>query len=358
MAGGSRRNGGFYNTSGYVLLLIILGAVLAASMLVAVATGAADISVSDVYRVIFYELAGIGDPAYGSGSVHDIVWLIRLPRIVLAVGVGMGLSCSGVIMQAVMRNPMAEPYVLGISSGAYLGAVLAILLGVGSALGSNFIGILAFAGALCVSLLVLLIANIGSRANTTKLLLSGLALTAVCNSLANFVVYASPDRNGIQTVTYWLMGSLSSASWEVNALVIPIVLAGTLFFITQYRNLNLMLYGDETAITLGTDLNKWRHVYLLVCAALVGVLVYAAGMIGFVGLIIPHAVRMLVGTDHKRLIPAAALLGAIFLVWIDVCCRVLLKGNDLPVGVLTGLIGSPLFIYLMVHKKYGFGGQD
>ena len=136
------------------------------------------------------------------------------------------------------------------------------------------------------------------------------------------------------------------------------MLAGTLFFWTQYRNLNLMLLGDESAVTLGTDLHRWRLVYLLVSALLVGFVVYKAGLIGFVGLLIPHVVRMVFGTDHKKLIPLSALLGAIFLIWADVLCRVVLPGNELPIGVLTSLVGAPVFVYLMARKKYGFGGGD
>ena len=141
-------------------------------------------------------------------------------------------------------------------------------------------------------------------------------------------------------------------------MILPVVLAGTLFFWTQYRNLNLMLLGDESAVTLGTDLHRWRLVYLLVSALLVGFVVYKAGLIGFVGLLIPHVVRMVFGTDHKKLIPLSALLGAIFLIWADVLCRVVLPGNELPIGVLTSLVGAPVFVYLMARKKYGFGGGD
>ena len=141
-------------------------------------------------------------------------------------------------------------------------------------------------------------------------------------------------------------------------MILPVVLAGTLFFWTQYRNLNLMLLGDESAVTLGTDLHRWRLVYLLVSALLVGFVVYKAGLIGFVGLLIPHVVRMVFGTDHKKLLPLSALLGAIFLIWADVLCRVVLPGNELPIGVLTSLVGAPVFVYLMARKKYGFGGGD
>ena len=295
---------------------------------------------------------------WGSGGVHDVVWLIRLPRLILAIGVGMGLSVCGVVMQAIVKNPLADPYVLGVSSGAYLGATLAMLLGLGTLLGGSAMGVLGCAGAFLVSLAVVGLANLGGRANAVKLLLAGSALSAVCSGFSNLFIFILNDDHAASAVVQWSMGSLAGADWQSNGVILPVVLAGTLFFWTQYRNLNLMLLGDESAVTLGTDLHRWRLVYLLVSALLVGFVVYKAGLIGFVGLLIPHVVRMVFGTDHKKLIPLSALLGAIFLIWADVLCRVVLPGNELPIGVLTSLVGAPVFVYLMARKKYGFGGGD
>lgn len=316
-----------------------------------------DIPLIDVYHVIFYKLFGVGSSAYGEGNLFRAVWYLRLPRLLLAAGIGMALAVCGVVMQAVVKNPLADPYVLGISSGASLGATLAIMVGVGAIFGRNAVGVMAFIGAFTVSLLVVALANAGSRAGSVKLLLAGMAISSVCSAFSNFIVYTANDREGIQTVTYWMMGSLAGATWEQDAAVLLVALLGAGFFWTQYRNLNLMLLGDESAITLGTDLHRWHHLYLLVSAAMVGFSVYAAGMIGFVGLVVPHAVHMLFGTDHKKLIPLCALTGAVFLVWADVACRVLIKGTELPIGILTAMIGAPCFIYLMARKKYGFGGE-
>ena len=287
-----------------------------------------------------------------------MVWLIRLPRLILAIGVGTGLSVCGVVMQAIVKNPLADPYVLGVSSGAYLGATLAMLLGLGTILGGSAMGVLGCAGAFLVSLAVVGLANLGGRANAVKLLLAGSALSAVCSGFSNLFIFILNDDHAASAVVQWSMGSLAGADWQSNGVILPVVLAGTLFFWTQYRNLNLMLLGDESAVTLGTDLHRWRLVYLLVSALLVGFVVYKAGLIGFVGLLIPHVVRMVFGTDHKKLIPLSALLGAIFLIWADVLCRVVLPGNELPIGVLTSLVGAPVFVYLMARKKYGFGGGD
>ena len=154
------------------------------------------------------------------------------------------------------------------------------------------------------------------------------------------------------------MGSMAAADWESNRIIGAVVLLGVLFFWSQARNLNLMLLGDETAITLGTDMHRWRLLYLLVSSAVIGFVVYKAGMIGFVGLVVPHVVRMIFGTDHRKLIPLSALLGALFLLWADVLCRVVLPGNELPIGILTAMVGAPVFIYLMIRKQYGFGGRE
>ena len=219
-------------------------------------------------------------------------------------------------------------------------------------------GVLSFAGAFGVSVAVIALANVGGRANSVKLLLAGSALSAVCGAFSNFIVYISDSDHAVTKVVRWTMGSLAAAEWGSNGVIALVALAGTVFFWTQYRTLNLMLLGDESAITLGTDLHRSRIVYLIASSLMVGFAVYNAGMIGFVGLVIPHMARILFGTDHKKLIPISALSGAVFLVWADVLCRVILPGNEMPIGILTSLLGAPVFIYLMARKKYGFGGGD
>ena len=354
------KNGVFHGKPAYRIAILILLATLVLSLLWAVTIGSVDLAMGDVYRVILYKIFGIGDPeVYGKGSLSDIVWFVRLPRLVLAIGIGIALSVSGSVMQAIVKNPLADPYVLGVSSGASLGATLAILLGVGSFLGSGYVGLVAFAGAFLVSLAVVALANVGGRANSVKLILSGTALSAICGAVSNFVLYVINSSSGaLEAVIRWTLGSLAAAKWETNILMLLVAVAGTLFFWTQHRTLNLMLLGDESAITLGTDLHRWRIVYLLIASLMIGFAVYTAGIIGFVGLIVPHAVRILFGTDHKKLIPISALLGALFLLWADVLCRVLLPSKELPIGILTAMVGAPVFIYLMARKRYGFGGGD
>lgn len=295
--------------------------------------------------------------AIGKGPVHDIIWLLRLPRLVLAAIVGCGLSVCGVIMQAIVKNPLADPYILGISSGASLGATAAILFGIGLSFGENFVGIAAFIGAFAISLGVLFISNLGGRSNSIKLLLAGMALSSVCGAFSSFIVYFANNKEGMQTIAYWMMGSFAGARWDNLAIIAPIVIIAVLFFWTQSRMLNLMLLGDESALTLGTDLHIYRQAYLLISSLIVGFVVYSAGMVGFVGLIVPHVIRMLVGTDHKKLIPVTALTGAVFLVIADGLCRVIIPRTELPIGILISLIGAPCFVYLMVKRSYGFGGN-
>lgn len=340
------------------LIMLLLAVLLVLAFLWALSIGTVKLSLVQIYEgVVTQFTSGLAIETAGQGPVHDIVWLLRLPRLVLAALVGMGLSVSGVIMQAVVKNPLADPYILGISSGASLGATAAILLGIGVALGENFVGIAAFIGAFAMSLGVLFISNLGGRSNSVKLLLAGMALSAVCGAFSSFIVYFANNKEGMQTIAYWMMGSFAGAKWETLAVIGPIVVLAVMFFWTQSRMLNLMLLGDESALTLGTDLHIYRQIYLLVSSLIVGFVVYAAGMVGFVGLVVPHVIRMLVGTDHKKLIPVSALAGAVFLVIADGLCRVIIPRTELPIGILISLIGAPCFVYLMIKKTYGFGGN-
>lgn len=348
----------FFRKTDYFFVCVLLLVSLIIVLFWALSIGTVKIPLEKIYFTIMEQImSGTNIDVIGKGPVHDIIWLLRLPRLILAVIVGSGLAVCGVIMQAIVKNPLADPYILGISSGASLGATAAILLGIGASLGESFVGISAFGGAFIISLSVVFIANLGGRANSIKLLLAGMALSAVCGAFSSFIVYFANNKEGIQTITFWLMGSLSGAKWEQIFIIGPIVIGAIIFFWTQSRVLNLMLLGDEIAITLGYDLYLYRQIYLLVSSLIVGLAVYSAGIIGFVGLIIPHIIRMLVGTDHKKLIPISAISGAIFLVLADGLCRIIIPKTELPIGVLISLIGAPCFVYLMIKRAYGFGGN-
>ena len=333
------------STPMYIGVALILLIILVGSVMISVTLGSAKISVSEVYKVLGYKILGIKSfSEYATGPIHDVVWIIRFPRVVLAIAIGMALSISGVVMQAIVKNPLADPYILGISSGASLGATFAIMLGFGAVLGGNFVGVMAFIGALLVSFGVLLLANIKGSATSSKLILAGMALSAVCSSFSNFIIYIANDKTGMQSVTYWLLGSLAGAKWETNIVILPVVIIACIFFWSRYRVLNLMLLGDDVSITLGTDLHKPRHIYLIITSIMIGLSVYCAGVIGFVGLIIPHAVRMLFGTDHKKLIPISALVGAIFMICADALSRIVIPNSEMPIGILISMIGAPVFI--------------
>lgn len=341
----------------------ILWILLLLSLTFAVSFGTISLPVQDVYNVLYYKVAhcflGTAIPEkWAPGSaLHDVVWLIRLPRLVLGAAVGASLALCGAVMQAIVKNPLADPYVLGISSGASLGATLAVLFGMGATFGMRSVGILAFAGALAVSFAVIFLAGLGGRVTTVRLLLSGAAVSAVSSAFCNFAIYIQNSEHAPSQIIRWTMGGLGAANWQDNLLMVLAALGGGLFFFTQNRTLNLMLLGDDTAVTLGTDLRVRRIVYLVITSLLIGLAVYNAGTIGFVGLVVPHTVRLILGADHRKLIPAVALSGAIFLVWADVACRTVLPGNEIPVGILTSMIGAPVFLYLMTRHRYGFGGD-
>ncbi|WP_243834253.1 FecCD family ABC transporter permease [Halanaerobium saccharolyticum] len=340
--------------------IFILTVLLLISMILSLLFGPVDITVFETFRVIYHNIFKLfikSNISLSSGISNDIIWGIRFPRVIMAAVIGMGLSVIGVVMQAMVKNPLANPYTLGVSSGASLGATFAIMIGVGSVFGPHFIGLSAFLGALISSLVVYSIANIGAKSSSIKLLLSGMAVSALCSAFSSFIIFIANDAQGMRTLTFWLMGSLVSATWDNILLPAVILIAGGLYFLSQFRNLNMMLLGDESAITLGSDLNFYRKIYIVITALMTGMVVYVAGTIGFVGLIIPHIVRAVVGTDHKKLIVFSGLTGAIFLIWTDVLARSLLQGTEMPIGIITSLLGAPFFIWILIRKTYGFGGN-
>lgn len=342
----------------YFAVVVVLCIVVFIAAIHAITIGSVDIPITKVIDVIFAKFNPLNYPEnYSKGVLKDVIWLIRMPRVVLACLVGMALAVVGVVMQAIVKNPLADPYILGISSGASLGATLAILLGVGTFLGGNFVGVMAFIGAFLISIGVLMISNVGGKSNSIRLLLAGMALSALCSAFSSLVIFIANDKEGIQSITYWLMGSLAGAKWSQINFIAPFVIAGVIFFLTQYRTLNLMLLGDEVSITLGKDLYNYRKVYLIITSLMMGLVVYCSGMIGFVGLIIPHISRILFGTDHKRLIVISSLLGSIFMILADSLARTILPHTELPIGILISAVGAPCFIWLLCRQSYGFGGN-
>lgn len=345
----------------YLCVIVVLVLIIIGSIIFSLMNGQATISPGDVLQILLTKLSGgrMGSlDQISSNSAVNIIWFVRTPRVILAVFVGIGLATTGAVMQAVVQNPLADPYILGVSSGASLGATFAILIGFGSSTIFAQFGMAfgAFVGAVIAAFAVLVLSGIGGRVTSIKLVLSGSVMSALFSSMSSLIIYLANNAEGMKTVTFWSMGSLASASWNKLAIVSVTVVLITFFFLFQYRILNVMLLGDETAITLGVALSKYRKVYLLLAALLTGVIVAYSGMIGFVGLIIPHIVRGFIGSDHKRLMPVVALTGALFMIWADLLSRVLIPSVELPIGIITSAIGAPLFIYIIVKKGYNFGG--
>ncbi len=343
----------------FILGLIIL---LIVSVILSVSFGSLRIKPSIAYSILLNKLFGLslGDPAMVNDlSTYNVVWLIRMPRVLLAIAVGAGLALCGTIMQATVQNPLAEPYILGISSGASLGATFSIMLGLGafSLFSVSSVSFWAFLGALGASVLVLMLSSLGSKISSAKLVLSGTVVSALCTSLSNFIMSIASNAEGMQDVKFWTMGSLASAKWQNIGFVFIVVILFCLFFLTQGRTLNVMLMGDEASMTLGLNLNLYRRIYMIMTSLLTGILVATCGIIGFVGLIIPHISRSIVGSDHKRLVPTSILLGAIFLIWADVFARIALPNAELSIGIITGLVGAPFFVYILFRKGFGYGDK-
>lgn len=346
----------------FSFLIIGLIGFIIFSVGVAVSIGQVDIPLAQTYRIILYKMANIQIGSLEeitAGSFVDIIWQLRFPRALMSMLVGAGLAMCGVVMQASVQNPLADPYILGISAGGSLGATFAILIGfsVPGLLGQSGIALWAFAGAFLASLLVLTLAGIGGKMTSAKLVLAGMVINALCNAFSNFIVYFAGNSEGIKTVTFWTMGSFASSNWSKLPLVAICLSVACIYFLFQSRILNTMLLGDETAVTLGINLNLHRRIYMLISSLITGVMVASCGMIGFVGLIIPHMVRGLVGSDHKRLMPASLLIGSAFMIWTDVIARTIIPKSELPIGIITAMIGAPLFMYMLVKKGYGFGGK-
>lgn len=342
--------------------LFILGliALLIVSIVLSVSFGSLSIKPSVSYSIILNKLFGLslGNPAeINNLSTYNVIWLIRMPRVLLAIAVGCGLAICGTVMQATVQNPLAEPYILGISSGASLGATFSIMLGIGSFsfLSLSSVSFWAFLGALGSSVLVLMLSSMGSKMSSSKLVLSGTVVNALCTALSNFIISIASNAEGMQSVKFWTMGSLATAKWQNIGFLSLCVAICCIFFLTQGRTLNLMLMGDEASMTLGLNLNIYRRIYMLITALLTGILVANCGIIGFVGLIIPHISRSIVGSDHKRLVPTSILLGPIFIIWADVFARITIPNAELSIGIITGIVGAPFFVYILLRKGFGYG---
>ncbi|MUL76139.1 iron ABC transporter permease [Mycolicibacterium sp. CBMA 226] len=318
---------------------------LVLSIVVAMIIGPADLSIDDVYGVVAQHLWG--RPADIAPIDDGIVWELRLPRALLAAICGAGLGICGAILQSLMRNPLADPFMLGISSGASTGAVLVVVAGVGGALTLSG-G--AFVGAVIAFVLVLALAATAGGGQD-RVVLAGVAGTQLFSATTALVVFSSADAQQTRGVLFWLLGSLGGASWSQVALCGVVGLVCLVICWLQSDALDAFAFGRDAAAALGVSVRRVRIVLLLTTALLAAVLVSVSGAIDFVGLVLPHAARLIVGPSHRRLLPVTAITGAIFLVWVDAAARTVFAPQELPVGVVTALVGVPIFMWILARRR-------
>ena len=338
--------------------LLAIGGGLAVALVLSIGAsatmGSEAVALGDVYRVVWHRLTGSG-PAPDPVAAR-IVWSLRMPRTVLALLSGGGLSIIGVAMQTLVRNPLAEPYILGISSGATAGASLFYLGFLPPIISRTLtMPIAAFLGGLASITLVYLVARKGTHVSVARLLLAGVAMSALMSSVTSFVTFSSPEPDKLRAVLFWLLGSLSGARWAILPIPAVTALLGLFMLIGLTRPLDALLVGEEPAHSLGVPVETLKRLLIVLAALVTGTLVATSGAIGFVGLIVPHAVRLTMGVTHRRLVPLSFVVGALFLLWADVAARSLLPGQELPVGILTAICGVPFFLILLRTGQYHFG---
>ena len=343
----------------FKILLFILPIGLFLSLTLSVMLGPVTIDMVTVWKIVLSNIPYIGDgvTAYWSTAQQNIIWELRFPRALLGGIVGAGLAIAGVGIQALVRNSLADPYILGVSSGASVGATLVILFGALQFFGQYALSIAAFLGAFLSVVFVYTFARVGGQISTIRLLLAGIAISMILGAVTNVIVLSAPEEEGIRSAMYWMMGSLAGANWTVLPIPATAVVLVFAFLLYQSRTLNLILMGEDTAATLGINVDAFRKLLIVVTSLLTGVLVAVSGAIGFVGLMIPHMIRLLVGSDHKRVLPISALFGAVFMIWSDIVARLVVAPEELPIGVVTALCGGPFFIWLLRRSSYSFGGR-
>lgn len=345
-----RKNKLIFFCMSLILLLI--------SIIMAVGLGPVNIEFGTVWNVIFYKIMpeSLKPNRIWKISTEKIIWNIRTPRVILGCIVGGGLALTGVSMQSFTKNPLSEPYILGVSSGASTGAVAVALTGALKHFGIFAMPMGAFFGSLASLVLVYNLAKTRRGIMPVRLILTGIAVSAMFTSITNVIVFNAKNETGIRTAMFWMMGSLAGAKWDY--VFIPLFVLGISFLVLFFlsRAMNTMLLGEQTAITLGININVVRRIIIVVSSLTAGVIVAVSGSIGFVGLIIPHIVRNIMGSNHRWVIPMSLISGAIFVVWADVAARLLVAPQELPIGIVTSMTGAPFFVWLLKKNNYSFGG--
>ncbi|MGL4763285.1 MAG: FecCD family ABC transporter permease [Sarcina sp.] len=339
----------------YKISIVFLLLALVVSIILGVSVGSSDIQFMDSIKILTNNIIGKNIfVTQRMDIINTIIWDIRVPRVLLAAITGAGLSICGILIQTITRNPISDSYVLGISSGASAGAVVVIVLG-GAIIGVAF-G--AFIGAMICGVLVLMFGtSFGKSTSSTKLVLAGISISAIFSAVTNLVIYSADNSNQASAAMFWIMGSFGGARWEnikIPLLVLVVVVVGGLLL---SKSLDLLLLGDLNASMLGVNVLRLKIIIIIAVTLLTAIIVSVTGAIGFVGIIIPHIARKFVGSNHRRIIPISVLLGAVFLVLSDILSRYAFAPRELPIGIITAIIGGPFFIWLVVRNKYSFGGE-
>lgn len=329
---------------GLVVLLLV-------TVPVATGVGPVDIGPSTVARIVGHHLVGWPAVVNWTAAQDAIIEQVRLPRVLLGAVVGAGLAVTGAALQAMVRNVLADPYLLGVTAGASTGAAATILFGVGTTLGASSLTGSAFLGALASMAAVFALARIGGRVTSIRLLLAGVAVGYVLSAATSFMIFSSDSEQGARNVLFWLLGSLTLAIWSSVAIAGVVVLVTVAVLGLWARRLDALAIGDETARALGISPTRVRSQLLVVVSLCVGAVVAVSGGIGFVGLVVPHIARLCVGGVHRRVLPAAALIGAVFLIWADALARVALAPAELPLGIVTAVVGAPMLL-ILVRRFY------
>jgi iron complex transport system permease protein len=325
----------------------VLTVALLASVILAISLGTVTIRLGTVWGDLLAH--ALGRTGQLDPLTDQIIWTIRVPRVLLAAVVGAGLAVSGVALQGLVRNPLADPYVLGVSSGASFGAVLVLAFGSAAVAGLSTSGA-AFAGALSSLGAVFVLSGRSARMTDSRLVLAGVAVGYLAMAGTSFVQLRAPAGQ-VRGILFWLMGSVAGASWSDLGLPTAVIVACTGWLMLSGRSLNALAVGDDDAAALGVDVRRLRVALLVVSALLTATAVAVAGGIGFVGLMVPHAVRLVIGADHRRLLPVCALAGAVFLVLVDLVTRIIDRPNEYPITVFTAAIGAPFFLWLLSHDR-------
>jgi len=332
-----------------VVLGLIGLVVLALSVVAGIALGTVNIPAPQTIAILAQQLGWGVDQTWPQSS-ETIVVTLRLPRVLTALVVGLGLSVAGVTYQGLLRNPLADPYVLGTASGAALGAAIGVLLPIQIAwLGLGLVNILAFIGALVAIVVVYRIAGGGGRSNMTSILLTGYAVGSMLAAGLALAMYLSGSQ--LRQIFFYLMGSLAGSDWQSLLIGLPIIAVGTILILARARSLNGLLLGDDTALHLGVDVRRERAILLGLASLVTAAAVALAGLIGFVGLVVPHVVRLIVGPNARIVLPLSAIFGAAFLIIADLGARM---AGELPVGIITAVIGAPIFVMLLRRYRTGY----